>query len=86
MNQKEIEMAVDMGATILCDQGTVIKGSRKGTYYIRASNGHMVGLGTEQYGLNGSNFREPRSYGIDTAEQNEGIDNWSNENCPSDNT
>lgn len=57
MKQSQIEIATDNGVTIICDQGTVIKGSRKGTYYIKAPNGHMVGLGSEQYGLNGTNFK-----------------------------
>lgn len=53
--QKQIENAIDNCIQVVCDQGEVIKG--KGDYYIKAPNGHLVGLGTEQYGLNGSNFR-----------------------------
>lgn len=85
MNQKQIEMAVDMGEIVRCDSGLVIK--YKGAYYIKAPNGHLIGLGTEQYGLNGRNFRVINPYrGVVEANENAGIDSWSDMNCPSDNT
>lgn len=86
MNQKQIEMAVDMGEKIICDQGVVVR-TKWGKYLIKAPNGYLVGLGTEQYGLNGTNFRDAnQSLGLDVAEQEAGIDRWSDENCPSDNS
>lgn len=89
MKQSEIEKIIDNGGQVFCDQGEVVyayTGKKYKRYYYIKNPFKTTFLST--YGvLNGTNFRaKGASIAIDEAKQNEKIDSWANENCPSDNT